>query len=133
MTTKYILQRYNKDIESSQEIGSGEGNTSNYSKDVPTQELTPPIKYLNEGTDSSYSKGILKFLRLTKDLNVKQIARKSSRFKKKKKILRDSGLNGKYWQFDNSWNRFSASFVSANNNRVTRLQRNVWVSYILNR
>ena len=45
MTTKYILRRYNKDIEASQTIGSGEENTSSYFKDVPTQEITPPIKY----------------------------------------------------------------------------------------
>ena len=174
MTTKYILRRYNKDIESSQAKCNGEENTSSYLKDVPTQEITPPIKYklqdhyiklqllllrlkletielhiskikreqfvnvldagynrdliygdntnlnrlsnvkqrcansfnvineevismkkqlrllrdhlfvpFNQGTDSSHSKDILKFLRLTKDLNVKQIPRKSSRFQKK--------------------------------------------------
>ena len=200
MTTKYILQRYNKDIEASQAIGSGEENTSSYFKDVPTQEITPPIKYrlkdhyiklqllllrlrlntidlhiskikreqfvngldfiyevnqrcansfnviheeiismkeklkllrdhlfdpLNESTDSSHSKNILKILKLTKDLSVKNAPRKSSRFQKKKKMLRDPGLNGKNWQFDNSWNHGSASFISVNNNRLTRLQKNV--------
>ena len=45
MTTKYILQRYNKDIEASQVIGSSKENTSSYVKDVPTQEITPLKKY----------------------------------------------------------------------------------------
>ena len=75
MTTKYILQRYNKDIESSQEIGSGEGNTSNYSKDVPTQEITPPIKYKLQG---HYIKLQLLLLRLkleTIELHISKIKR----------------------------------------------------------
>lgn len=199
MTTKYILRRYNKDIEASQTIGSGEESTSSYFKNVPTQEITPPIKYklkdhyiklqllllrlkletidlhiskikreqfvngrdfiyevnqrcansfnviheeiismkeklkllrehlvdtFNESTDYSHSKNTLKFSTITKKLNVKQNPRKKSTFQKKKKMLRDSGLNGKYWQFDHSWNRGSASFISVNNNRIARLQRN---------
>ena len=42
MTTKYILQRYNKDIEGSQVIGSSKENTSSYVKDVPIKEISPP-------------------------------------------------------------------------------------------
>ena len=45
MTTKYILQRYNKDIEASQVIGSIKENTSSFVKDVPTQEIIPLKKY----------------------------------------------------------------------------------------
>ena len=45
MTTKYILQRYNKDIEASQVIGSSKENTSSFVKDVPTQEIIPLKKY----------------------------------------------------------------------------------------
>ena len=161
MTTKYILKRYNKDIEASQAIGSGEENTSSYFKDVPTQEITPPIKYklkdhyiklqllllrlkletidlhiskikreqfvngldfiyevnqkcansfnvikeeiismkkqlrqlrdhpfvpFNESSDSSHSKGVLKFSRLTQNLNVKQVPRKHSSSQKRRKF-----------------------------------------------
>ena len=203
MTTKYILQRYNKDIEASQVIGSSKENTSSYVKDVPTQEIIPLKKYklkdlyiklrlkletidrniskikreqlvngldfiykvhqrcansfnvineeivsmkkqlrqlrdyqivpFSESLESSHSTGILKFSRLTQNLNVKQVPRKQSSSQKRKKIPNHSGLNGKYWKFDSSWNRSSPSFTTVNNNRVTRLQRKVMVSYILNR
>ena len=203
MTTKYILQRYNKDIEASQVIGSSKENTSSFVKDVPTQEIIPLKKYklkdlyiklrlkletidlhiskikreqlvnclsflyrlnqrcansfnvineeivsmkkqlrqlrdyqivpFSESLESSHSRGILKFSRLTQNLNVKQVSRKQSSSQKRKKIPNHSGLNGKYWEFDSSWNRGSPSFTTVNNNRVTRLQRKVMVSYTLNR
>ena len=203
MTTKYILQRYNKDIEASQVIGSSKENTSSFVKDVPTQEIIPLKKYklkdlynklrlkletidlhiskikreqlvnclsflyrlnqrcansfnvineeivsmkkqlrqlrdyqivpFSENLESSHSRGILKFSRLTQNLNVKQVPRKQSSSQKRKKIPSHSALNGRYWEFDISWNRGSVSFTAANNNRVTRLQRKVMVSYILNR
>ena len=87
----------------------------------------------SESSESSHSRGILKFSRLTQNLNVKQVSRKQSSSQKRKKIPNHSGLNGKYWEFDSSWNRGSPSFTTVNNNRVTRLQRKVMVSYTLNR
>ena len=203
MTTKYILQRYNKDIEASQVIGSSKENTSSYVKDVPTQEIIPLKKYklkdhyiklrlkletidlhiskikreqlvngldfiykvnqrcansfnvineeivsmkkqlrqlrdyqivpFSESSESSHSRGILKLSRLTQNLNVKQVPRKQSSSQKWKKTLNHSGLNGKYLEFDSSWNRGSVSFTAVNKNRVTRLQRKVMVSYTRNR
>ena len=49
MTSKYILQRYNKDVKSSQEKNNGEENIQNYSEDVSSDEdVHKDIEYSQE-------------------------------------------------------------------------------------
>ena len=48
MTTKYIWQIYNKDIESSQEKNNGEENIQSYSEDVSSEENAPSTEDISQ-------------------------------------------------------------------------------------